>query len=546
MDQEANTLRRPGWENAVVLVILALCAAALYLTSTRHGEFWWSDAPRHALNGVFIKDLIRDLPLADLQRYAIEYYLKYPALTILFYPPLLYVTMAPFFALLGVSHVTAMLVMTGYYFAFGVGSYALARRWLPVPLAAATAVLAMGTPEIALWGRQVMLEVPAAAFLVWSLFVFVRYLDRDRPAALYLSLFLLLCAIYTKLSLVFIPPVLGLVLLLRDGRGLFMQRRVWIGGAAFVIGLVPLLVLTVKFGQGNLQSVTGIEDSSAARDSIAGWVWYARQLPDQLSWPVTALAAGGAALIVLSAEVRRRIAYWPLLGLWFAIGYVFFSLIDLKEARHSVFLLWPAILAAILLFHHVLPRRLAVAAGWILAAATFAATLAWRPVPAVSGYAEAADFVSRAAPADSVVLFSGKRDGSFIFSMRAHEERRDLSVLRADKLLLRIAIRRTLGVEEKPLTSAEMLSQIGQAGVTYVVAQRDFWTDLEVMDRFQRLLEGDQFEEVGRIPVIANHPTEDRELRLYRYLGPVATGERRLRLELPTIGRELEGSIGGK
>ena len=44
-----------------------------------------------------------DLPLDDPAGYAYRYYAQYPALTILFYPPLFYAISAPFYALLGVS-----------------------------------------------------------------------------------------------------------------------------------------------------------------------------------------------------------------------------------------------------------------------------------------------------------------------------------------------------------------------------------------------------------------------------------------------------------
>ena len=34
--------------------VLALGVVLLGLSAPYHGEFWWSDAPRHALNGVFV------------------------------------------------------------------------------------------------------------------------------------------------------------------------------------------------------------------------------------------------------------------------------------------------------------------------------------------------------------------------------------------------------------------------------------------------------------------------------------------------------------
>eukprot|EP01034_Spumella_vulgaris_P042091 gene42091-52177_t len=83
------------------------------------------DAPRHALNGVFVKDLIAAAPWSDPSRYAYDYYAQYPALTILFYPPLFYAISAPFYALFGVSEGTALLVVALHYVAFAWGAWAL-------------------------------------------------------------------------------------------------------------------------------------------------------------------------------------------------------------------------------------------------------------------------------------------------------------------------------------------------------------------------------------------------------------------------------------
>ncbi|MEJ0072307.1 MAG: hypothetical protein WDO24_30490 [Pseudomonadota bacterium] len=121
--------RMARFGDGAVAAVLAAATAALFLTAPQHGDFWWSDVPRHALNGVFVRDLIADLPLSDPVGYAMQYYLRYPALTILFYPPLFYLFSAPFFALFGVSHAVALLPVMVGYFGFGCGSFAVLRRW---------------------------------------------------------------------------------------------------------------------------------------------------------------------------------------------------------------------------------------------------------------------------------------------------------------------------------------------------------------------------------------------------------------------------------
>src|SRR6476646_4332839 len=62
-------------------------AVLLFVSAPHNGEFWWSDAPRHALNGVFVRDMLAAFPWRDPVGFAMQYYGRYPALTILFYPP---------------------------------------------------------------------------------------------------------------------------------------------------------------------------------------------------------------------------------------------------------------------------------------------------------------------------------------------------------------------------------------------------------------------------------------------------------------------------
>jgi hypothetical protein len=532
-----ETLSISARERLLAWALVLLCVALLFSQAPHGGAFYWSDSPRHALNGVFVMDLIRAMPLDDPTGYAYRYYAQYPALTILFYPPLFYAISAPFYAVLGVSHETALLVVALHYLALGLGCWRLARYWLPAAPSLAFAALVLWLPEVAFWGRQVMLEVPAFAFLVWSAVAVMAYLRGGPPRWLYLGAALLVLGIYTKISVAYMGVVYAALIVQRDGWASLRNRHHgWVVALA-VVGLLPLAVLTLKFGQANLQSVTGVADAVASRASWQGWVWYLQQIPAQMGWPLTLLGLAGA----IMAAWRRM----PGLGLWwlgFAVGYLFFSSIDLKEARHSVFLLPSVVFFAVLLVHSVVPPRLggwAVAALAVLVLATAGLTVWTRPVYYVQGYAQAASEVARRAPPDSTVMFSGYRDGSFVFNMRAREDRRDLQVMRADKLLLGVAVRRELGVEQKGLNEAEIVEAINANGVHYVVMQPGFWTDLEAMQRFERVMASDQFEAVARIATPANHKAHETELVIYRNKGAVAPRRQGAEIDLKIINRRI-------
>lgn len=523
-------------------------AALLFLSAPHDGDFWWSDAPRHALNGAFLSDMAAAMPWRDPAGFAVQYYIQYPALTILFYPPLFYVTSAPIFALFGVSHTVVLGIVLTYYVALVAGLYALGRRYLTPGVALATALLAMAAPGIALWGRQPMLEVPTMAFSVWAMLVLRRYVEDDTRTKLWLGLFLLLCAIYTKFNAAFLIPVAGLMLLAADPRGTLMRPRHWLAGAAFVVALAPAVWLTLHFGSANVQSVAAVPDAEVGKWTIGGWTWYARALPELLGWPLLLAALVGLVLVFLpgwdTGGPARRADRVLLLG-WIAIGYLFFSCIDLKEPRHATLILPPFLIGAGIALQRVLPNvHLAAIGTAALLAVTAVWTAEYAPVPYYAGYREAALWIGEQAPRGAVVVFSGKRDGSFVFNMRENAAARpDIYTVRADKLLLSIPVRRELGVTERDLSEAEIATMLDRVGASYVVAQLDFWTDLAVMDRFQHVLRSDHFVEVARIPVRSNWPQEDRELAIYRNTHEVAPAGSRLSLDLPMIGRSVQGTI---
>jgi 4-amino-4-deoxy-L-arabinose transferase-like glycosyltransferase len=533
-----NSSKRRQVEIAVALIFVA-AVTLLYLSSPRDGNFWWSDAPRHAMDGAFYRDLVREMPLSGLEQFAIDYYLKYPALTILFYPPMFAWVEAIFFTLFGVSHPVAQLSIAFFAFLAAWGGYRLLRRWSSPVWAASAMVLFLGFPEVALWGRQVMLELPVCAFLFWGVHIFLRYVEEDRPRLLYASALLLVGAVYTKQTAVFVLPLLGWYLWRAKGWPMLRLRPVRIAGALFGIGLLPLVLVTLRFGQVNFNSVQGGTWTPMPLFSPAAWSFYARQLPAQLGWAPLILAA--VFLVVSLRKKEWRGAGWTFALGWFLTGYLFFSLIALKESRHTVLILLPVGWFALEALRRILPSRIAPAAGVGLASAVFLHTVAFVPVPQVSGYRAAADYIAAHAPPKSTILFSGYRDGSFVFNMRAREDRRDLGVLRADKILLRVKQRRELGVTELGLTEADILKRIEETGVSYVVNQPNFWDDLEAMRRLQRVLSGNQFCKVATLPVTANTGYQDHMLEIYRKVGVVSERTVPLRVELPIIGTTIEG-----
>lgn len=532
----------PSMHSLQVVAVLFITLGALFAMAPAGGEFYWSDAPRHALNGVFLKDFVAAMPIDDPIGFAYRYYAQYPALTILFYPPLFYLTSAPFYALFGASHATALAVVFMHYLAFAIGTWRLFSIWLPGWRAVAATLMLVCAPEIAFWGRQIMLEIPAFAFLAFSVLCFTRYRRHGQATALYASALLLVLGLYTKASIAFIAPVFALTLMYERGRSALNDRHVlWAAGLS-LLALCPLAFMTMKFGQANIQSVTGIADSLADRNTLAGWTWYLERLPAQLGWPLCIAAVGGVWMLLRRSRAdwdRQRRADALFWAGWLVLGYLFYSAIDLKEARHSVFMLPPVVMLACAFIRSVEGYGYGTVLWAIGAGAVLMQTLFFRPVFYVDGYDEAVNYIAEHAPARSNVLFSGYRDGAFIFNLRCREDRRDLGVVRADKLLLKVAVRRELGAEEKPLSEAQLRNEIDRLGIRYVVAQPDFWNDLPAIRRLHRILDSDQFEIVRRIPTRSNYRASDSELVIYRNRSEVQQGRVEHHIDLPIIDRSI-------
>jgi len=520
--------------DALWLTPLFGAAFVMLATAPHAGNFWWSDAPRHALNGVFLMDMIRDFPLVDPVGYAKNYYAQYPALSILFYPPFFPLAAAPIYAVFGVSHLSAQLAVSLFWIILVLGAFRLAQRFLPAAHAFAAVLLFMSLHEVSFWGRQVMLEIPVYASMVWATVMFLRYLDTQRPRYLYGTALFMVCALYTKQTAIFLVLAMGLLMLINLDRGALRNKHLWIGCTLAVLMLLPLAAMTAKFGQVNVSATAGETGNELTRMSIAAWVYYARQLPGQIGWPSLVLALSYFVARWIRPNWRLSSAE-RLLILWFVAGYIFFSLVALKEPRHSLLILLPLPMLAVAALYRMLPMVPAIIASIGLAIGSFAYTMFADEVPFINGYSEAASYIAEHAPKDSLVMFSGYRDGSFIFNMRTHEERRDIGVLRSDKLLLKVKIKRELGVEQRQVELDEVAKMLNQYGVSYVVNQPNFWDDLEVMRMFQELLHTSQFIKVGEVRITGNVPHTDKTLEIYQNLQYTPSSKERPRLELLII-----------
>jgi 4-amino-4-deoxy-L-arabinose transferase-like glycosyltransferase len=102
---------RPGGVLYVLPWLLALFFALWGLRGIETGNIVDTDAARHAMNGAFLHDLVRDGEFASPMQYAKAYYGRYPALSLPYHPPLFPLVESVFFFGFGVNLVTARILV---------------------------------------------------------------------------------------------------------------------------------------------------------------------------------------------------------------------------------------------------------------------------------------------------------------------------------------------------------------------------------------------------------------------------------------------------
>jgi hypothetical protein len=505
------------------------------------GDFWWSDAARHAMDGVFLYDFVRDAPLDNGREYALRYYAQYPALGFAFYPPFFAVVEALFFAVLGISPFAARLTVLAFALVAVLLWYQWMQRLAGSAVAFVSAILLITAPTVVLWAREVMLEIPALSLVIASCFFVDRFIHTRNPRALYLGVILAGLAAWTKQTALFIVPVLAIYLTLTETPRFWLTRPAWIATLWGTILLAPLGGYTLYFGgfplAASLQSQTYL-----SRYSLRAFTFYLTELPPALGTPVCVLSCLGLYSMIRSAERRR----WALLFIWTVIYYFFAWFISLKTNRYITFWLPPFALFAGWGATHLAaqfdqwrsaPRPLAYSLLALLCGYRVIAASTLSP-PFVSGYEPAAAYVA-AHSKEQVILFDGYYAGCFIFHLRRFDPRKSRIVLRADKLF---HPKTELDKRGQALVHSpnDIRRWLDEYGVNQIVTENG--PPLSPASRMLReMLNTKDFALVKRWRLISRggHNVGD-SLRLYERTRPVPPRKARLHIPIPAFGRVIQ------
>ncbi len=314
---------------------VALSLASWILLCLLHWDndgLWFpQDAPRHLINGIFLKDYVA-AGLPPPIEYARSYLIRYPIITPAKYPPGFYLLEAASFSVFVTSPWVAKSLVLGFALFAALYQVAWLRRFVDPEAGYLGAVLPI-LPCIVRYAHAILLNVPAFALLLASLYHARCWLDGRGRSHLYPFVAFAVAALLCYQGAVVLVLIFGTWLALTGHWRLLLNRCAVM--VAVAVLLVPILLLAWN-----------IRTSGQARwlvdttylDSPWTWLWYASRMTGAFGPVVLAGAALGAAAGALGGRWRRELTFS---GGWIAVTYLFHSYLYGKDIRYILPLCTP-------------------------------------------------------------------------------------------------------------------------------------------------------------------------------------------------------------
>ena len=178
------------------------------------------DMPRYLMDGVFLYDFLGSgvgWTFGSAMTYAQHYFAQYPALSIGHHPPLLPISLVPFYAIFGVSVFAARLAILAFFVLSVVLLYTLVDRVYDEEVAGWACLLFASSPMIARFAQRVLSEMPTIALVLGALNALVRFRDSGRLRDYLLFVVLAVASLASRQLAVFMWPAYIALLVTQGG-----------------------------------------------------------------------------------------------------------------------------------------------------------------------------------------------------------------------------------------------------------------------------------------------------------------------------------------
>jgi hypothetical protein len=526
--QVLSMLRRPAF------ILIALTALVLSRGISKGEFFFYADETRHAMNGVFFRDVLATMPVGHPVQFAYEYFAKYPAIAIPHWPPLFYLFEGFLFLGFGlspwVSRLTVLIfAVVGVYF-----WYRILEPLVPLQRAFVSAVALAFMPYVLLYERVTMLEIPALAICIASIYFWLRFLQTERSRYLWTLAGFATAGLLISQATIFL--VFFIPIHLVAGRHFRLLKRwdVWL--ALLISGslVLPWYLLTQWTERGVGSVATRVVGHGFTYLSRGGtYTFYPLQLYKQLGAIALALACVG---LVLALFKRSRVN--RLMLIWLFSGYLCFVLISEKDPRHTIVWIPPLVYFMVTAVEALCIRRTwGVVAGWVLALTLLVIAIRSER-PMVSGVEEVAQYVL-SLPESDIVYYQGFLDGDFVFYVRKFDPERTHMVAREKQ----VVVGHLGGEPTKILQSEEQVANFFQSwGIRYAVIEDH--DDSPGLEGIHALLNSGQFELLRTFPVRTNQSNlRTRKIDVFRYQGELHRTDRTVTIPMLTLRHNISANL---
>jgi hypothetical protein len=537
-------------------------AASILVLGIAHALTWQSSEPyfnndetRHVMTGVFFHDLLRDLPLGHLRSYVVSYYLQYPALGLLVWPPLFHGALGAFMLVFGTSYAAARILLNLFCVLAFFWLFLLVRRTHGT-VAAAVSVLLFGlSPMVFELSHHVMLEMPALAFALGAVYHFVLYLDVGRRRDIYLAAAAASAFALARYDGFFLLLFFGISLLGLRRFDVLRRRDAWFAAILAIVIVVPIYApMLAEFGKTHLLVTAQQGPDGKGRHLLDALSFYPRNLGRSIGVPTALLGLVG---LLAALRPERRRACWPYLALAGATYIAFTPLAEL-QARHSIY--WvPAFALFAVEGSRWLAGRLRLAENRtnVAGVGVFGAIIAilvgfafWRAVSGsvryVRGYEAAARYVLANTHESRFTFIDGFLNGDFIYQIRRHDPEGRLWILRGDKLLYGVLNDPRGGYQEYAGGNGgdgAILNTLYRYDPELIVVENpQVGFEIPMAERLRQVLAGhpERFARVRSFPILTNVKTfAGARLDIYRSLLRNPNPEHRIAFGMMGLGHSL-------
>ncbi len=282
------------------LVLLFLAVLGQWLTGVYSSDLsQWPDEGAHYINGLLIHDYMIDGLPGNPFKYALQYYIHYPRVTIGHWPPLYYVIQAAVYFITGPSIRAALFLPAVFGAAIAAVVGCVISRFAGWAVGVLAGIATLAAPEIFIGMQSVMLDVPIALLTCTAMLAWARFLLGGSwvwSAAFGLAA---MAAIMTKGNGIFLALVPPLSVALTGRLRLLWNWRFWVPAPIAAVLTVPWYLATYKIVAGGFIYVWGREYISMALPA------YTSILLDQISIVGFLFALLGAFRVL-----RDREAHW--------------------------------------------------------------------------------------------------------------------------------------------------------------------------------------------------------------------------------------------